>query len=112
MKPIDVDGDMMMGWWRVDPATGRTLGHGVSGWGEETTSYSIDLSVATRMQRAVYMLYARGGELAARGAVFASKNAVWMEALCAMCTGVTMFVVSDPVLSDACTVYCDAFGPG
>ena len=28
-----------LGWWRIDPSTGQTLGIGRQGWGQATTEY-------------------------------------------------------------------------
>ena len=33
-RALPVRGESSMGWWRIDPATGETLGMGPSGWGQ------------------------------------------------------------------------------
>jgi hypothetical protein len=39
--PVAVGAGTFTGWWRVDPATGQTLGMGSSGWGQEMVEYLI-----------------------------------------------------------------------
>jgi hypothetical protein len=40
-KPLVIDGKPRMAWWRIDPATGQTLGIGETGWGQSTTEAAI-----------------------------------------------------------------------
>jgi hypothetical protein len=39
-EPVRVDGRELAAWWRVDPATGQTLGIGQLGWGQTMTDYA------------------------------------------------------------------------
>jgi hypothetical protein len=43
---VDVNGQQRLGWWRVDPVTGRTSDMMDDGTGSETVEYSLSLRVA------------------------------------------------------------------
>lgn len=40
-KPVREGQEDFVGWWRIDPANGHTLGVAVSGWGQEITEYEM-----------------------------------------------------------------------
>ena len=46
-KSILVEGRSMVGWWRVDPRDGQTLGIGETGWGSELIEYIMEHKVAS-----------------------------------------------------------------
>jgi hypothetical protein len=96
-----------LAWWRIDPTNGQTLGIGVHGWGVETTEKgALDLSVATRTQKAVYHLYARGFHAA-------QKHGPLLAMLCMICTGVThpAWGVGGEAATIGCEALCAGFGP-
>ena len=40
-SPVAAESARFAGWWRIDPATGHTLGMGDTGWGQEFVEYLI-----------------------------------------------------------------------
>lgn len=111
-EPVRVGETDELGWWHIDPATGRTLGYGARGWGQDLTEYQATMQYGTAGQKALY--WAKG--LAARGAAAghgaAAKYTAWLMAMCVLCTGVTVTVVGSETAGIACDFYCQAFGPG
>ncbi|MGH7381031.1 MAG: hypothetical protein ACREKR_02205 [Candidatus Methylomirabilales bacterium] len=42
-EAVPMEGGPLVGWWRVNPRTGHTLGIGESGWGQTATEYFVKL---------------------------------------------------------------------
>lgn len=49
-----------VGWWRVDPVSGATLGRGTRGWGQATTSYAERINVVMQLRGVVNQYAAMG----------------------------------------------------
>ena len=56
-EPVGDGGPAFMGWWRIDPATGHTIGIGDRGWGQ-ATDYSLMTEVLVTMAREFVWEYA------------------------------------------------------
>ncbi len=52
-KPIPINGKPMIGWWRIDPRKGTTLGMGASGSGQALTQYARDVNLALQLKTAI-----------------------------------------------------------
>lgn len=44
-RPARIDGSTAVGWWRITPATGQTIGVGENGWGQSATELAIATGV-------------------------------------------------------------------
>ncbi|WP_144061241.1 hypothetical protein [Hyphomicrobium denitrificans] len=51
-----------VGWWRVDLATGTTLGMGNRGWGQDLVEYAFQLTIQVMMAQIACMAYTAAGE--------------------------------------------------
>ena len=54
-KAVMVDGKPVTGWWRLDPATGGTIGVGETGLGQATTSYAERADIVLQLKSMVNM---------------------------------------------------------
>ncbi|MBA2126328.1 hypothetical protein DLM45_08835 [Hyphomicrobium methylovorum] len=51
-----------VGWWRVDLASGTTLGMGNRGWGQDLVEYAFQLTIQVMMAQIACMAYTAAGE--------------------------------------------------
>jgi hypothetical protein len=80
-KPVTVGADTFAGWWRVDPATGHTLGIGATGWGQAMPEWAVTvLTIGTAAATAFLFQYlwckltTGGGDDMARGCPSSSPD--------------------------------------
>jgi hypothetical protein len=52
-KPNLINGKPAIGWWRIDPRTGTTLGMGPNGSGQALTQYARDVNLALQLKSAI-----------------------------------------------------------
>ncbi|MDH4219259.1 MAG: hypothetical protein OEY18_02160 [Candidatus Aminicenantes bacterium] len=54
-KAVKIDGKPVTGWWRLDPATGGTIGVGETGLGQAMTSYAERADIVLQLKSIVNM---------------------------------------------------------
>jgi hypothetical protein len=54
-KVVKIDGKPVTGWWRLDPATGETIGVGETGRGQAMTSYAERANIVLQLKSIVSM---------------------------------------------------------
>lgn len=52
-QPVSRGGDHFTGWWRIDPVTGAASGTPANGWAQCGSEYSVHLTVAAEMGKAM-----------------------------------------------------------
>jgi len=73
-KPVTVGTDTFAGWWRVDPATGHTLGVGATGWGQAMPEWAMTVLTIGTMSATAFLFEYLWCKLTGGGGAYVARS--------------------------------------